>query len=59
MSDSPVYCYLCSRVIEKRNERVLLSYGWKIFDVFTEIENVEISLQSIENKYVCRNCVAK
>ena len=59
MSDSSVYCDLCSRVIEKRNERVLLSYGWKQFDVFTEIESVEISLRSIEKKYVCRNCVAK
>ena len=29
MSDSSVYCNLCSRVIEKRNERVLLLYGWK------------------------------
>ena len=44
MSDSSVYCNLCSRVIEKRNERVLLSYVWKQFDVFTEIESVEISL---------------
>ena len=46
MPDSSVYCNLCSRVIEKRNERVLLSYGWKQFDVFTEIESVEISLRS-------------
>ena len=59
MSDSSVYCNLCSCVIEKRNERVLLSYAWKQFDVFTEIESVEISLRSIENKYVCRNHVAK
>ena len=59
MSNSSVYCNLCSRVNEKRNERVLLSYGWKQFVVFTEIESVEISLRSIENKYVCRNCVAK
>ena len=46
MHDSSVYFNLCSRVIEKRNERVLLSYGWKQFDVFTEIESVEISLRS-------------
>ena len=46
MPDSSVYFNLCSRVIEKRNERVLLSYGWKQFDVFTEIESVEISLRS-------------
>ena len=59
MSDSSVYCNLCCRVIEKRNERALLSYGWKQFNVFTEIESVEISFRSIENKYVCRNCVAK
>ena len=59
MSDCSVYCILCSRVIEKRNERVLLLYGWKKFDVFTEIENVEISLRLIKNKCVCRNCVGK
>ena len=48
MSDSSVYCNLCSRVIEKGNERVLLSYGWKQFGVFTEleIESVGISLRS-------------
>ena len=59
MSDSSVYCNLCYRVIEKRNERVLLSKGWKQFDVVTEIESLEISLRSTENKYVCRNCVVK
>ena len=59
MSDSSVYCNLCCRVIEKRNERVLLSKGWKQFDVLSEIESLEISLRSTENKYVCRNCVAK
>ena len=59
MSDSSVYCNLCCRVIEKRNERVLLSKGWKQFDVVSEIEILEISLRSTENKYVCRNCVAK
>ena len=59
MSDSSVYCNLCYRVIEKRNERVLLSKGWKQFDVVTEIESLEISLRSTENKYICRNCVAK
>ena len=55
MSDSSVYCNLCCRVIEKRNERVLLSEGWKQFDVVSEIEILEISLRSTENKYVCRN----
>ena len=59
MSDSSVYCNLCSRVIEKINERVLLSKRWKQFDVVSEIESLEISLRSTENKYVCRNCVAK
>ena len=49
MSDSSVYRNLCSRVNEKRKQ----------FVVFTEIESVEISLRSIENKYVCRKCVAK
>ena len=49
MSDSSVYCNLCCRVIEKRNERVLLSKGWKQFDVATEIESLEISLRSTEN----------
>ena len=43
MSDSSVYCNLCYRVIEKRKERVLLSKGWKQFDVVTEIESLEIS----------------
>ena len=59
MSDSSVYCNLCCRVIEKINERVLLSKRWKQFDVVSEIESLEISLRSTENKYVCRNCVAK
>ena len=59
MSDLSVYCNLCCRVIKKRNERVLLSKGWKQFDVLTEIESLEISLQLTENKYVCRNCVPK
>ena len=36
-----------------------LSKGWKQFDVLSEIESLEISLRSTENKYVCRNCVAK
>ena len=58
-SDSSVYRNLCCRVIEKRNERVLLSKGWKQFDVATEIESLEISLRSTENKYICRDCVAK
>ena len=54
MSDSSIYCNLCSISInEKRNERVLLSCGWKKFIVFTEIESVEISLRLIENKYIC------
>ena len=38
---------------------MLLSKGRKQFDVFTEIESLEISLRSTERKYVCRNCVAK
>lgn len=59
MSHSSVYCNLCCCVIEKRNKRVLLSKGWKQFNIFTKIESLEISLRSIENKYVCRNCVAK
>ena len=59
MSDSSVYCNLCCWVIEKRNQRVLLSKGWKQFDVATEVESLEISLRSTENKYVCRNYVAK
>ena len=59
MSDSSMYCNLYCRVIEKRNERVLLSKGWKQFDVLSETESLEISLRSTENKYVCRNCVTK
>ena len=49
MSNSSVYCNLCCRVIEKRNERVLLSKGWKQVDVATEIESLKISLRSTEN----------
>ena len=41
---------------KRRSEIVLLSKGWKQFDVFTEIKSLEIS---IENKYVCRNFVVK
>lgn len=59
MSDSSVYCNLCCCVIGMRNETVLLLKGWKQFDIFIEIESLEISLRSIGNKYVCRNCVAK
>ena len=59
MSDSSGYCNLCCRVTEERNERVLVSKGWKQFDVLSEIKSLEISLRSTENKYVCRNCVAK
>ena len=33
MSDSFIYCNLCSRVLEKGHERVLLVKGWKQFDV--------------------------
>ena len=33
MSDSFIYCNLCSHVIEKSHERVLLVKGWKQFDV--------------------------
>ena len=59
ISDSSGYCNLCCRVIEERNERVFLSKGWKQFDVLSKIESLEISLRSTENKYVCKNCVAK
>ena len=44
MSDSSGYCNLCCRVIKERNERVLLSKGWKQFDGLSEIESLEISL---------------
>ena len=44
MSVSSVYCNLCCRAIGKRNKRVLPSKGWKQFDVFTEIESLEIYL---------------
>ena len=49
MSDSSVYYNLCCGVIEKRNDRVFLSKGWKQFDVLIEIESLEMSLRSIEN----------
>ena len=49
----------CAVVTSKRETKELLSEGWKIFDVFTEIESLEISLHSLENKYICRNSVAK
>ena len=47
------------RDIEKSHERVLLVKGWKQFDVIAEIASLDLSLRSIENKYICRNCVAK
>ena len=59
MPDSSVFCNLCCRVIEKSHERVLLVKGWKQFDVIAEIASLDLSLRSIENKYICRNCVAK
>ena len=33
--------------------------GWRQFDVIAEIKSLNISLQSIENKYICIHCVAK
>ena len=48
--------YLCCCVIKKRNERVLLSEGWKQFDIFTEIESLQIYLRSIKLKQ-CKNGV--
>ena len=44
---------------KEKRKSVILSKGWKQFDVVSEIEILEISLRSTENKYVCRNCVAK
>ena len=59
MPDSSVFCNLCCCDIEKSNERVLLVKGWKQFDVIAEIASLDLSLRSVENKYICRNCVAK
>ena len=55
MPDSSGFCNLCCRVIERSHKRVLLV---KI-DVIAEIASLDLSLRSIENKYNCRNCVAK
>ena len=57
MPDSSVFCNLCCRDIEKSHERVLLVKGWKQFDVIAEIASLDLSLRSIENKYICRNCL--
>ena len=59
MPDSSVFCNLCCRVIEKSHKKVLLVKGWKQFDVIAEIASLDLSLRSIENKYICRNCVVK
>ena len=54
MSYSSVYCNLCCRVIEKR-KRVLLSKGWKQFDVLRDwkfgnifaIDRKQVGLQKL------------
>ena len=42
--------------IEQSHEQVLLAKGWKQFDVIAEIKSLNISLRSIENKYICQIC---
>lgn len=59
MSDSFIVCNLCCRVIEKSYERLLLSKGWKQFDILAEFASLQISVRSSGSNYICRNCVAK